>query len=237
MPQGRGHARNLSRAQIIDAALELARKGGDRALSMRRVAGALSVDASALYWHFRNKQELMAEVARAAAARVSLEAPTEGSWQDRATTLCWSIHEQLYWHPELGPSAGGSPWTTPFQARAFSLLVSVLSESGLSGPPLLYAAQGLLHQVTATADSQRIAKESPLGQVRAYMDTVTRNLPEDVTEEWQRVNHEPVDEGFEAYLAEVIAMWIEGIARRAKSARSESLRGLPRRADQRRSSA
>ena len=215
MPQGRGHARNLSRDQIVEAALELVREGGDRALSMRRLAGSLSVDPAALYWHFDNKQELLTEVARAAAARVSLDAPSEGSWQDRAAALCAAIHEQLILHPELGPTGGASPWTTPFQARAFSLLVSVVAESGLGGPPLLYAAQGLIHQVTAIAEGQRIASDAPFEQVRNYMETVAENLPTDTAQVWQRVNHAPVDEGFTAYREQTIAMWIEGIAARA----------------------
>ena len=70
--RGRGNARQLDRAKIVDAALTLTREAGATAPSMRQVAARLEVDVSALYWHFPNKAALLAD-----AAGVSLPEPVE----------------------------------------------------------------------------------------------------------------------------------------------------------------
>lgn len=51
-----------SRADIVDAAIEVLDRQGLPALSMRRIADALGIQASALYWHFPDKQTLLAAV-------------------------------------------------------------------------------------------------------------------------------------------------------------------------------
>lgn len=49
-------------ADIVDAAIEVLDRQGLPALSMRRIADALGIQASALYWHFPDKQTLLAAV-------------------------------------------------------------------------------------------------------------------------------------------------------------------------------
>ncbi len=53
---------NLSRETIVDTALDIMDAYGLADLSMRRIATALDVQPSALYWHFPNKQSLLAAV-------------------------------------------------------------------------------------------------------------------------------------------------------------------------------
>ena len=214
--RGRGHARQLDRGRIVAAALELAREGGEAALSMRRVAGALDVDPAALYWHLRNKDELLAEVARAAAEAVPLAAPSGGSWQERAFSLCEGIRQQLCSRPELG-LGGGSPWTTPFNARANGLLVDILAQSGLDGPPLLFAAQALLHEVTAIAQSQVLQTSSSPEEVRVFVRSVAEHLPEGSSAAWRGLSRVSSDESFDACFAFAIRALLDGIAQQAAS--------------------
>ena len=51
------------RDSVIDAAVRLLDEAGLPDLTMRRLATALGVQPSALYWHFENKQSLLAAVA------------------------------------------------------------------------------------------------------------------------------------------------------------------------------
>jgi AcrR family transcriptional regulator len=53
----------LSKDQIIAKAIELADKGGLSALSMRKLAGELSIQAMSLYHYFKTKDELIAHMA------------------------------------------------------------------------------------------------------------------------------------------------------------------------------
>ncbi|MDQ0643722.1 TetR family transcriptional regulator [Microbacterium murale] len=54
-------ARN-DRAGVVDAAMRVLAENGVPGLSMRRIADVLDVQVSALYWHFPNKQTLLAAV-------------------------------------------------------------------------------------------------------------------------------------------------------------------------------
>ncbi|MDJ0347724.1 TetR family transcriptional regulator [Cryobacterium sp. PH29-G1] len=53
----------LSRGQIVDAALAILHEYGLASLSMRQLAKALGVQPGALYWHVKNKHDLLAAVA------------------------------------------------------------------------------------------------------------------------------------------------------------------------------
>lgn len=54
-------ARN-DRTGVVDAAMRVLAENGLPGLSMRRIADVLDVQVSALYWHFPNKQTLLAAV-------------------------------------------------------------------------------------------------------------------------------------------------------------------------------
>ncbi len=54
----------LERPIVVRRALELLNEAGLDGLTTRRLADALGVQGPALYWHFKNKQELIDEMAR-----------------------------------------------------------------------------------------------------------------------------------------------------------------------------
>jgi len=55
----------IRRDQVVSAALELLDELGLDALSTRRLAQKLEVESASLYWHFRDKAALLAEMAAA----------------------------------------------------------------------------------------------------------------------------------------------------------------------------
>ncbi|KYH44886.1 TetR family transcriptional regulator [Branchiibius sp. NY16-3462-2] len=61
MPAGPATARRTA-DDVVDAALEILDTHGLPGLSMRRIADFLDLQPSALYWHFPNKQSLLAAV-------------------------------------------------------------------------------------------------------------------------------------------------------------------------------
>ncbi len=52
-------ASGLSRSAVIQAALDLLDSAGVEGLSMRAVADRLGVKAASLYWHLRDKEQLL----------------------------------------------------------------------------------------------------------------------------------------------------------------------------------
>jgi TetR/AcrR family tetracycline transcriptional repressor len=90
----------LDREQIAKAALDLMDEVGLDALSLRRLAKELGIQAPALYWHFKNKQELLDEMAaltrRTGAPGAGLR-PGE-AWEDWLAERARAIHAALLRH-------------------------------------------------------------------------------------------------------------------------------------------
>ena len=83
------------RDSVVDAALHLLDEHGLPELTMRRLAGALDVQPSALYHHFDNKQSLLAAVADRIQARARRSPDAALSWRDATTHDANAIRDTL----------------------------------------------------------------------------------------------------------------------------------------------
>jgi TetR/AcrR family transcriptional regulator, tetracycline repressor protein len=74
----------LTQEQVVKRAVELMAEAGLEALTLRRLATELGVSAPTLYWHVRNKRQLldlMAEALVSRAARSPSPAPEQPWWE------------------------------------------------------------------------------------------------------------------------------------------------------------
>ena len=76
----------LKREEVVDGALELLDRIGLDALTMRRLAGELGVRAGAIYWHFKDKQDLEDAMVDEMFGAV-LPLADEGTWQELISEL------------------------------------------------------------------------------------------------------------------------------------------------------
>lgn len=79
-PRGARHSRD----DVVAAALGILDEHGLADLTMRRLAATLDVQPSALYWHFANKQTLLASIADQIVSRAT-PAPDTDDWWKRTT--------------------------------------------------------------------------------------------------------------------------------------------------------
>lgn len=100
MKQGSDHiARNrLSRELIVDAAIEVADREGLGAMSMRRLAAAMEVEAMSLYNHVADKNDLQTAMVGRIWDSVDL-ALDEAAWRPALHRLCGSASRALRAHP------------------------------------------------------------------------------------------------------------------------------------------
>lgn len=77
----------LDRAAILTAALVLLGEQGLDGLTMRAVADRLSVKPPALYWHFRNKAELLGWMVMSMLSDARNTANACGQWRDWLATF------------------------------------------------------------------------------------------------------------------------------------------------------
>nr|WP_202429156.1 TetR/AcrR family transcriptional regulator C-terminal domain-containing protein [Streptomyces sp. SID4945] len=90
----------LDRAQVVDTALRLLNEVGLDRLSLRLIAGELEVKAPALYWHFRDKRELLDEMATEMYRRMTAggdepSGPAAGDWRGRLTATARGLRAGL----------------------------------------------------------------------------------------------------------------------------------------------
>jgi AcrR family transcriptional regulator len=82
------------RSDVIERALDVLDRHGLADLSMRRLAADLGVRPSALYWHFANKQALLAAVADEVLRRGDRPVP-DGSWDERVTSYAHALRDAM----------------------------------------------------------------------------------------------------------------------------------------------
>jgi AcrR family transcriptional regulator len=89
----------LTREQIITRALALMDDNGASWLTMRRLAEDLGVSAPTLYWHFRDRQELIDAAIDAALSAINDVPDLSGDWRQDVTTFMAHMRSDLTAHP------------------------------------------------------------------------------------------------------------------------------------------
>src|SRR4051812_28096685 len=88
----------LTREKVLTAALRMADKGGIAALSMRKLAQALKVEAMSLYNHVAGKEQILDGLVELVAGEIEL--PRSGlGWQEAMRQRALSAHAALTRHP------------------------------------------------------------------------------------------------------------------------------------------
>ena len=88
----------LTRDRILSAAMKLADDGGINAVSMRKIAQELGVEAMSLYNHVASKDDIIDGIVDLVAAEIDL-APDNADWKAAMRRRVISAHEVLLQHP------------------------------------------------------------------------------------------------------------------------------------------
>lgn len=88
----------LSRERVVTAAVALADEIGLDALSMRKLAQALGVEAMSLYHHVANKDDLLDGMVDAVFTEIEAP-PIGGPWRPAIRARCTSLRAVLLAHP------------------------------------------------------------------------------------------------------------------------------------------
>jgi AcrR family transcriptional regulator len=93
----------LSRARILDAATEIAAERGYEGTSIALVSAKCGLPASSIYWHFKDKDDLIAAVIERsfAAWLLAWQVPQEGSPKERLVGFAVQIAKALQDSPDF----------------------------------------------------------------------------------------------------------------------------------------
>lgn len=122
---------------IAETALGLLDEVGLDGLTMRKVAGALDVQAPALYWHIKNKRELLDAMAQSVfvAAVSGVEAPRQGeSWQDWVIALAERLRGSMLRYRDGAKVLAGTFVADEAMWRTVELTLRTLEDAGFAEP-------------------------------------------------------------------------------------------------------
>ncbi|WP_405064461.1 TetR/AcrR family transcriptional regulator [Kribbella sp. NBC_01505] len=122
----------LSLEQIVTAAVQILDADGVAGLNLRRLAIGLGVAPSALYWHVRNKDELLVLAGDYAWNEVDLPSPGRLGWQAAVVELASSIRLMLTNHFWLVTTMSTHVIYGPGKARVDDHSLGIYEEAGFT---------------------------------------------------------------------------------------------------------
>jgi AcrR family transcriptional regulator len=135
----------LSRARVVAAALDLVQKDGLDALSMRTLAERLHIKAASLYWHVRDRDELLALLGAALLAEVgSSGRPLE--WRADALAVCTALERLTARRRDAGRILLAVPDALD-HSHAHATLSGILRKAGLAPAEAFETASMMLAAV------------------------------------------------------------------------------------------
>ena len=121
----------LSRERVLDAAIALADERGLEALTMRRLAQELGVEAMTLYYYVRNKDDILNGIVDQVVAEFELPRPGE-DWKAALRAAAISAYRVLLehgWAPALVLSGSG---VSQARLRHMDAILGTLRGAGFS---------------------------------------------------------------------------------------------------------
>jgi TetR/AcrR family tetracycline transcriptional repressor len=149
---GADAGRRLSPRRIVDASIALADREGLEAVTLRRLGAELGVDPTAVYRHFRDKDELLAAVADRLLGGVLEGYRATGAWRPDLRAVVLAARRVYLAHPALAQMLATAPAPLPNNQRLVEVVLGALRTAGLEGRSAALAFQ-VLENYAAGASS------------------------------------------------------------------------------------
>jgi AcrR family transcriptional regulator len=121
----------LDRRQIVSAALRIVDQEGIDALSLRRLADDLGISAMSIYWHVRDKSELLELVGHVVLAEVALP-ERKGDWREQLADVHRAMFATLLRHPNIVDVLIGRARFGAGGLALFERILSILLDAGFT---------------------------------------------------------------------------------------------------------
>ncbi|MEU8119679.1 TetR/AcrR family transcriptional regulator C-terminal domain-containing protein [Spirillospora sp. NPDC049024] len=168
----------LTRARIVQAAVEMIEREGADALSMRRVAAELDVAVMSLYNHVPNKEALLEGVAEHVVAGLELPDDPSEPWQERARALVRAFRKVAHDNPRCMSIVLTHKVDTPVGLRPAERALALADAAGFDGATAVRIMRALIAYALG-AQMREIGMAKMLG-----------HLAENGAESWTRLDPE-----------------------------------------------
>src|SRR3954451_25104859 len=144
----------LTRERVLSAAAAIADAGGLEALTMRRLAEDLRVEAMSIYYHLPNKDAILEGLVELVFTEIEHEvggfgpppevrAEVEGSWRGALRTRILGARRVLLRHPWVPGVMESRAVLVPAMARYIDGIVAIMRTGGLSFDLIHHALHAL----------------------------------------------------------------------------------------------
>jgi len=125
-----GERTRLTKAAVVDRALQLADADGLEALTIRKLATDLGVTPMALYWHFHSKDELLEGLAERLWSEIDANVDRAAPWSSQLQHLLESLVRVLRAHPAGSGLLMHSEKQTEAAINATEITLEILRSAG-----------------------------------------------------------------------------------------------------------
>ena len=171
--------RPLTREAIVDAALVLLERDGIAGLSMRKLAQELGTGAASLYWHVRDKEELLSLLLDRIVGEADVPEPDPENWQEQVKELLRAARRLLSERRDAAQLSLGRIPAGPNSLPVMERNLAVAAASGL--PPRVVALASDVFALFVGAFAYEASlRVPPLGDPRASPEQLGdyfRSLP------------------------------------------------------------
>ncbi len=152
----------LERPMVVREALRLLNEVGLDGLTTRRLAEALGVQGPALYWHFKGKQELIDEMAKALLADAFEPLDPAMPWDEWLCEGARRMRRELLAYRDGARLLAGLRPSSAHGRIDFARIFAPLQDAGFGMPGIIFAVRTVnLFTFGWTMDEQAAADRSP----------------------------------------------------------------------------
>jgi AcrR family transcriptional regulator len=121
----------LSKERVLQAALDLADRGGSDAVSMRKLGQVLGVDAMSLYHHVRNKDDILDGIVDVVVGEIDAP-PGDTDWKVTLRRRVMAARAVMLRHPWAPGVIESRPTPGPATMRYMESVLAILRAGGFS---------------------------------------------------------------------------------------------------------
>ncbi|GAA4977625.1 TetR/AcrR family transcriptional regulator C-terminal domain-containing protein [Yinghuangia aomiensis] len=169
----------LTKARVLEAAVRVADRGGVEAITMRKVAQELGVEAMSLYHHVPNKGAILDGVVDVVFAAVELPDAGRGDWREALRTRAFSARAVLSRHSWALGLMDSRRNPGPATLRHHDAVLGVLRRAGFTLPMAAHAVSLIDSYIGGYVLQEKSLPVADPGDVEAVAGDILDALPAD----------------------------------------------------------
>ncbi|WP_062049136.1 TetR/AcrR family transcriptional regulator C-terminal domain-containing protein [Bacillus sp. JCM 19034] len=124
------HHKMLDKSQIVRIALEILQKEGYKSITIRKIAERLGIKSASLYWHIKNKNELLELVADEICKNIQFP-DKEADWDEQLMMLAKEWRDKLLSIRDSAIVIAETAPTTPYRIQLIEQIHDIFKNAGM----------------------------------------------------------------------------------------------------------